>query len=248
MRYAMAMAPRPPRSPSPPWIPPQTTPRLPAAAVPPLAARRTRDERRADTRERLLDAAAQVFNRLGYHGASLEAVAEAAGFTKGAVYSNFATKQDLFMALLDRSNDARMAATEEALASWSLEDAIALMPVTLRRQASAEEGWDLLTIEFWLAAMRDPQLRERLAAGTREAWERYGVVMDERIRKAGVKPGFTGAQLAQLVNAFTSGLLLQYYLDPGGTDLEAATRALRRLAGLPDEPVPTPSGPDGEAS
>ncbi len=197
-------------------------------------ARRTREERRADTRERLLDAAAKVFNRLGYHGASLEAVAEAAGFTKGAVYSNFATKQDLFLALLERSNDTRVAATEEALASWSLEQAIEATPEALRRQAGSEEAWDLLTIEFWLAAMRDPALRERLAAGTREAWQRYGAVMDERVRKAGVEPGFTGAQLAQLVNAFTSGLLLQYYLDPAGTDLDAAVRALRRIVGLPD--------------
>ena len=117
-----------------------------------------------------------------------------------------------------------------------------MMPATLRRQAGAEEGWDLLTIEFWLAAMRDPELRQRLVAGTREAWDRYGVVMDERIRAAGVQPGFTGAQLAQLVNAFSSGLLLQYYLDPDGTDLEAATRALRRIAGLPDEPVPAATG------
>ncbi len=201
----------------------------------------SREERRADTRERLLDAAGQVFNRLGYHGASLEAVAEAAGFTKGAVYSNFATKQDLFLALLERSNDARVSATEEALGAWSLEQAIAATPAALRSQAANDEAWDLLTIEFWLAAMRDPKLHERLAAGTREAWERYGRVMDERIAKTGLRPGFTGAQLAQLVNAFTSGLLLQYYLDPEGTDLDAAVRALRRMVGLPDVP---PAGAD----
>ena len=187
-----------------------------------------------------------MFNRLGYHGASLEAVAEAAGFTKGAVYSNFATKQDLFMALLDRNNDARVSATEQALGSWSLEQAIEMTPAALRAQARAEEDWDLLTIEFFLAAMRDPELRKRLVAGTREAWERYGVVMDERIRKAGLRPGFTGAQLAQLINAFASGLLLQYYLDPEGTDLDAATRALRRIAGLPDEP--DRSAPDAPAA
>ncbi len=211
-------------------------PTPPPAAAPPIATRRTREERRAETRERLLDAAAKVFNRLGYHGASLEAVAEAAGFTKGAVYSNFATKQDLFLALLDRNNDARVSATEQALGSWSLEQAIEMTPEALRAQARSDEGWDLLTIEFFLAAMRDPELRKRLVAGTREAWQRYGVVMDERIRMAGLHPGFTGAQLAQLINAFASGLLLQYYLDPEGTDLDAAARALRRIAGLPDEP------------
>jgi len=68
--------------------------------------RLTRDERRAQTRERLIDAAADVFNRLGYHGASLEAVADAAGYTKGAVYSNFASKADLFVALAERRSVA----------------------------------------------------------------------------------------------------------------------------------------------
>jgi AcrR family transcriptional regulator len=54
--------------------------------------RLTREQARQQTRERLLDSAAEVFKRLGYHGATLEAVAEAAGYTKGAVYSNFETK------------------------------------------------------------------------------------------------------------------------------------------------------------
>ena len=76
------------------WTPPNDPSRL------------TRDERRAQTRERLLDAAAEVFNRLGYHGASLEAVADAAGYTKGAVYSNFASKSELFLALAERRSVA----------------------------------------------------------------------------------------------------------------------------------------------
>ena len=70
----------------------------------------TPERRRAMTREHLLEAAAVVFARDGYYGASLDDVAAAAGFTKGAVYSNFKNKEDLFLALLDHRIDRQMAA------------------------------------------------------------------------------------------------------------------------------------------
>src|SRR5688500_16623682 len=62
----------------------------------------TPDRRRAMTREHLLDAAGIVFARDGFHGASLDDVASTAGFTKGAVYSNFKSKEDLLLALMDK--------------------------------------------------------------------------------------------------------------------------------------------------
>jgi AcrR family transcriptional regulator len=64
-------------------------------------ARLTRAQRRQQTRARLLEAAGQVFARRGFHAATLDEVAEAAGYTKGAVYANFANKDGLFLALLD---------------------------------------------------------------------------------------------------------------------------------------------------
>ncbi|HMN30494.1 MAG TPA: helix-turn-helix domain-containing protein, partial [Caldilineaceae bacterium] len=67
-----------------------------------MSPRLTRPQRQQQTRERLLDAAVEVFSRRGYHAASVEEISEAAGFSKGAVYSNFASKEELFLALLDR--------------------------------------------------------------------------------------------------------------------------------------------------
>src|SRR5215218_5642130 len=64
--------------------------------------RKTQAERREDTREEILAAAAGVFARSGFHGTSIDAVAEAAGFSRGAVYYNFADKEELFLELLDR--------------------------------------------------------------------------------------------------------------------------------------------------
>ncbi len=69
----------------------------------------TRKERQARTRELLMDSAAAVASRRGIERASLDEVAERAGFTKGAVYANFANKDQLFLAMLDAHFDARLA-------------------------------------------------------------------------------------------------------------------------------------------
>src|SRR4051794_40496154 len=69
----------------------------------------TRRERQEQTRDRLLDAAAKVFARRGYHQASLEEIAAEGGYSTGAVYSNFSGKEELFLALADREVDERVA-------------------------------------------------------------------------------------------------------------------------------------------
>ena len=207
--------------------------------------RMTREESRQQTRERLLDAAAEVFNRLGYHGASLEAVAEAAGYTKGAVYSNFATKGELFAALLDRSTHERHAERVEALTDLSLEQMADAVVDLLRRQAREGATWDLLQVEFWLAAMRDPALRARLSQGSDELYRDWGRLLDRKLAEAGVDAPFSGTELSHLVEALGSGLILQISLGPDAVDPSLFGRAVRRLAGLPDhEPEPSPG--DGE--
>ncbi len=75
----------------------------------------TQERRRAQTRQYLLQAAAQVFAERGFHGASLDEVAAAAGFTKGAVYSNFKNKEDLFLALLESLQEQEMDALHATL-------------------------------------------------------------------------------------------------------------------------------------
>jgi AcrR family transcriptional regulator len=199
----------------------------------PRPARLTRDERRAQTRERLLDAAADVFNRLGYHGASLEAVAEAAGFTKGAVYSNFASKTELFVALAERrSISANFDAQREQIAATPLGEFVDGMGEMLRTQAAEEEAWDVLTIEVWLAAMRDPSLRAIVAHDYRQMRADFGPLIAAKLDEAAIETPFTGEELGSLVSAIGSGLILQHYLEPGAVDPDLLPRALRQLLGL----------------
>lgn len=190
-----------------------------------------RDERRSQTREQLLDAAVDVFNRLGYSGASLEAVADAAGYTKGAVYSNFATKAELFRAVMERTQGGRASASEVLMRERSLGEFIDLMGGLIADQAANEATFDLLTIEFWLAAMRDPALRAELAEGYRVMRQSLAPVIEGGLAADGVRSTFGSSELATLVSAIGTGILLQYYLEPGAVDPELLPRSLRLLFG-----------------
>ena len=124
----------------------------------------TPDRRRQQTREHLLSAAAQVFAERGFHGATLDAVAAAAGFSKGAVYSNFKSKEDLFLSLLESSyaGDGVDPETLEASAvppEAHFGDFVALIRDQTR---SGGDTWDRLYLEFCLYATRHPAAREQL--------------------------------------------------------------------------------------
>ena len=206
--------------------------------VPAPSHRLNRDERRTQTRDRLLEAAVEVFNRLGYVGASLEAVADAAGYTKGAVYSNFATKAELFRAVMEKTQGGRAAASATLLRDRSLGEFIDLMGGLIADQAASEASFDLLTIEFWLAAMRDPALRAELADGYRTMRASLAPIIERGLVDDGVRSRFEGSELATLVSALGTGILLQYYLEPGAVDPELLSRALRQLFGYAPRPQP----------
>ena len=200
--------------------------------------RLSRAEQRELTRERMLDAAADVFNRLGYHGASLDAVAEAAGYTKGAVYSNFATKGDLFLALMQRQAVGQARSQGEAIMALPFEELGEYAGRALFDQIRSQETWDLLQIEFWLAAMRDPALRETMACGAAEMWAELGDRLDSKFAQADHEIPFTGVEFAKLINALGTGLLISLYIDPTYIKPELFGRATRVLLGLRAEGAP----------
>ncbi|HVA06637.1 MAG TPA: TetR/AcrR family transcriptional regulator, partial [Acidimicrobiales bacterium] len=125
----------------------------------------TPERRRQQTRDHLLAAAAVVFAERGFHGASLDEVAAVAGFTKGAVYSNFKNKEDLFLALFKANYDREMDALRVTLDASELPPESRLGDfVTLILEQTRQEGgnFGLLYQEFWLYAARNPAAREQL--------------------------------------------------------------------------------------
>lgn len=198
--------------------------------------RLTREESHRRTRARLLDAAADVFGRRGFHAASVEEVAEAAGFSKGAVYSNFEGKDDLFLALLDRHLEQELAAVAR-LAAAGPSHADEPTPPEQRFPRHLEEGraGNILAMEFWLYAMRDERARARLAARYRVARDALAASLRERYARDGAGPPAPVEHLAWGLVALGSGLALQSYLEPGALPEDLYTAAVDRL--LADAPA-----------
>lgn len=193
-------------------------------------------ERRAQTRQRLLDAAADVFARLGFHAATLDDIADAAGYTKGAVYSNFGSKDGLFLALLDRHLDDQLTQVERLAATESGAE----LRTTLRRASSQHMGsggaFGLLMLEFWLYAARDDEVKAALAARYRRMRDRLAAMIAERkVAGSEVAGRRSPAEAAALVLALDAGLFLQHVIDP-----DAVSPALRARA-ITDVINPTPT-------
>ena len=203
------------------------------------------------TRQHLLEAAAMVFARNGFHGSTLDEVAATAGFTKGAVYSNFKSKDDLFLALLDDRIERQFALTAEVLDSGPHEAAEMLprMRELLSPEATFwDDNWETLFLEFVLYARRNPEAAAKLA--DRAARERALVqqIIENEHANLGLSPEYRTRELAEISIALVGGLAIARLIDPRAvTDetLDAMLSILNRSIGVADEGAkarsPTPS-------
>jgi AcrR family transcriptional regulator len=196
--------------------------------------RLSRDEQKARTKALLIESGRTVFARRGFHRASLEEVADEAGYSTGAVYANFEGKEDLFLAVLDEHVRARLRAVEEALSG-------ATSPVG-RVRAGADNwmeflredpGWYPLFIEFWSYAVRDPKLRGRVAARFAAFPKANAHLIDQGAAELGIalSDDLTAA-LGTLLTALADGLALMKMLDPEAVSDELFGDALSALYGL----------------
>lgn len=174
---------------------------------------------RAQTRTKLLQAAGEVFAARGYDRASLDAVAEAAGLTKGAVYSSFASKNELFYALMRERIGERLAMVSEAVESEATGDAITREAgAGLGEMIFSQTDWHLLFIEFWARAVRDPELREEFARQRRSARELIAGFLQQQADQLGIELPMPPDQLAVAVLALSNGIAIEQLADPDTVD------------------------------
>jgi AcrR family transcriptional regulator len=175
-------------------------------------------ELRGTARARLLDAAAAEFTEHGYAGTSLQAIAKRAGLTRGAVYWNFDSKQDLFLALLDERVDqpARelMRLTETAEAD---QPTAALVSQGLARLVAEQAPLILLLFEHWAAAVRDPALREAFNERQHALRALLAHALEARHEATGVPLTYPPERLATAVVALATGLAMNKLVDTDGT-------------------------------
>jgi AcrR family transcriptional regulator len=174
---------------------------------------------RAQTRQRLLQAAGEVFAQRGYDRASLDDVAAAAGLTKGAVYSSFAGKDDLFYALMRERIDERLALVTEAVERQATVLDIARDAGSgLAQLMSSQRDWHLLFIEFWARAVRDPELHAEFARERRSVRGLIAQFLEARAVEAEINLPAPAEQLAVAVLALSNGIAIEHLADPDTVD------------------------------
>jgi AcrR family transcriptional regulator len=197
-------------------------------------ARLTRAERQHQTRARLLDAAGQVFAGRGFHAATVDEVADAAGYTKGAVYSNFATKDELFLALLDQRVAAQLQQLQALDAIESSEELLAAMRGRTEQEFAAARDFGVLMVEYSLYAMRNPAAQAELAKRYRQLRGRMAELITKRYDRRKTSPPMPPEHLAALALATDAGLYLQYSAEPGALPWELHADAMVQLLDPPD--------------
>jgi AcrR family transcriptional regulator len=192
--------------------------------------RLTRAESQARTRAQLVESAAEVFARRGFHGASVEEVAEEAGYSKGAVYSNFASKDELFLAVLQERRKLQVEVLDRLTERPGSEGEGML--TRLSTMAWWDLKWCLLIFEFWLYALRNPDVGKRLAELNEQFRSELAPLLAP-FAADGIDPG----QLASAALAMYQGLALQRHLDPGSVDDDIEARILKTLRDAAQKPV-----------
>ncbi len=206
-------------------------------------ARMTREQSRANTRERLLRAARSVFARSGFHGASVEEIASEAGFSTGALYSNFSGKEDLFLVLMEREIDEY---------AREIADAVRARASVAERATGGARQWMtmierdpevlLLFMEFWAYAVRDARVRPKIAARFAQVRELLTTLIADGVREFDLELDIPAEQLAVAIDALADGIARQKLADPDAVPDELMGRVLALLLAGATRPAGTGPG------
>jgi AcrR family transcriptional regulator len=204
----------------------------------------SQEQRKAETRQRLLDAAALLFAERGIEAVSIDTVAEAADRTSGAVYAHFGGKEGLLSALLENLINESAAVMDAELSVAPMaegpsdEHLAALWRTFASPPPGPSAGWMLLEHELWLYASRNEAARLRFADRFAEARRRVVESTTSWPEEGTDLPG-TSDQVASLLVALLVGLEMQHRVDPSAVSDETAVLGLRLVTGLRAASDPT---------
>jgi AcrR family transcriptional regulator len=201
----------------------------------------SRKQRQEQTREQLVAAASRVFARRGYHEATVEEIAAEAGFSTGAVYSNFSGKEELFLALADRQVLQRVGEIEAvADAAEREDDAGAEAAAQFRAFLERDPNWPLLFYEFWSLSVRNPSLQRELAERRDAIRDALADTLERVATKHGFELRFPPQALATAIAASLNGLAFERAADPDALPDEVFSEFVTAVLGcaiaVPESP------------
>ena len=192
--------------------------------------RLSRDESQARTRERLIDAATRLFLRDGFQVTKVDDIAEAAGYSRGAVYSNFANKEEIGLAVLDSHLVTQFHGVAGALSSGTLHERLGALSQWMTG-ALGNGDWALLKVEVALHVRQNPDLQAHLTARDGAARQTITELIDQVCVETDTALPVASETLAGAILAMASGLAVERLIDPAGSsawavDLVAAAQRL----------------------
>jgi AcrR family transcriptional regulator len=196
---------------------------------------RVRRPRREEVRRRLLDAALVVFAEHGFDAANLDQIAGVAGLTKGAIYSNFTGKDDLFYAMmaeqiLVRVESIRTALTAGTADTFHLQD-IRHIGDLLTEAFDEQREWRMVFLDFWRRAVRDDDVRARFIAHRRTLRDAIAASVEEFLGGSPPAGDLAVDDVVTVVLALSNGLAIEQYVDPSAVGPDLFGRVLVLLSG-----------------
>lgn len=165
------------------------------------------------TRARLIQSAEKIFARDGFEAAKLEEIAADAGYTRGAFYANFDSKEDLFFALLEREVSSRIENARKQLVR--IQDPAKKLHAMRDYfvEKASDRRWSLLALEFKLFAIRHPEVKNRLAAMNRRFIGSWVDALEEMVRGVGHELVTSTHAIGMAFSSVSSSLMLEHMVD-----------------------------------
>ena len=192
----------------------------------------SRKEKQAQTRSALLRSAAKLICRKGITEASVDDISTDAGYTKGAFYANFKSKEEMFLVMLDQAYAEELARLESSLPGEEPVEEVRASAEDFIRFVRADPEWPRLYFEFVVYAARNPGFREELATRNRAMRERIAEVIRNWTADFAGEPPFPYEDIATMIFCIADGFLIQQLVEPDVDDGLCATMNTTLFKGI----------------
>lgn len=192
--------------------------------------RLTQEERKKETRQLLLESAVEIFAQLGFHGASVDKIAEHAGFTKGAVYAHFHSKEELFLAILEQQMQLHVDNILQIIEQQqSLSHFIETIDEYFLTVSQKNRTWSMLHMEFFLYAMREESVRHKWSNMITESVKQISEAIEKLKSKENHESSLSADEMAWTILSLENGLAIFYYISEDRVPLHLYGKALHNM-------------------
>ncbi|WP_217558576.1 TetR/AcrR family transcriptional regulator [Paenibacillus sp. GbtcB18] len=200
-----------------------------------MARRRlTQEERRKETRQLLLESAVETFAQLGFHGASVDKIAEFAGFSKGAVYAHFQSKEELFLAILEQQMQLHVYKIKQVIEQQhSLTQFIETMDSYFDSSRQESKRWSMLNMEFLLYAMREESARVKWSDMITQTISQISKSIGDLLATEKHGATLSADEMAWTLLSLENGMAVFYYISGDHVPLHLYGKALQNIFQFP---------------